>query len=600
MEPEFIEDQPFQNLEWEDWLKLLWIGAVTYAGLVAFCAMSDFVWNRLFAKTKCGRKWSLNMQLVNVVFDSGQTVFGLVVHGLKVICGIASFTVFVIRSYLSETYTSLDAIEWASAAVFEFLLLMYVLRSPGKMTQIVAAPRGIIESFALSSEIVMQVGGVSTVYTFGWLRILRSSTSFLVLQRHTLTAVIGEMWTAVSRVICQVLALVLVFAVVVMTFERLGNPTGMYISGAEWTFFDSAYFIIVTITTVGYGDIYAESVVGRSAVLIFIITGILVVGLQTGRIMELMAEEKQGRGRYVKQPNTRHMVVCGDPSAASLNDFLKEVFHGDHADDSARLRIVVLLSDAFDPQHAADLKRSSTYRSSVTYLRGSVFSNSDLARARASEADAFFVLSDPSSNDDRSNILRMQAIRLKCPAIPVYAQVKDTESKAFLASLGIPRWNMICVEELKLGLLANTTVYPGSMPLVMNLLDSKDLSGLGKEVVSRMPVWQRQYGLGMSQELYEVAAEPSLFGMSLAEAAQCIYEQSTVSAAEKIVSKVGSKERIEDALNEDSDEADASTPSAVGVEASASSLSSFKASSMRSFEPTLDTIFSAADTVDCS
>lgn len=50
------------------------------------------------------------------------------------------------------------------------------------------------------------------------------------------------------------------------------------------TFFDAIYWATVSLTTVGYGDIYATSVIGKIITMISAIFGIAIVALPAGII----------------------------------------------------------------------------------------------------------------------------------------------------------------------------------------------------------------------------------------------------------------------------------------------------------------------------
>ena len=50
------------------------------------------------------------------------------------------------------------------------------------------------------------------------------------------------------------------------------------------TFFDAVYWATVSLTTVGYGDIYTISVAGRAITMISAILGIAIVALPAGII----------------------------------------------------------------------------------------------------------------------------------------------------------------------------------------------------------------------------------------------------------------------------------------------------------------------------
>ena len=50
------------------------------------------------------------------------------------------------------------------------------------------------------------------------------------------------------------------------------------------TFFDAVYWATVSLTTVGYGDIYAVSVVGRVITMLSALLGVAIVALPAGII----------------------------------------------------------------------------------------------------------------------------------------------------------------------------------------------------------------------------------------------------------------------------------------------------------------------------
>ena len=66
------------------------------------------------------------------------------------------------------------------------------------------------------------------------------------------------------------------------------------------TFFDAIYWAMVTLTTVGYGDIYPSSVLGRVVSMVSSFVGIAIVALPTGIItagfMSELSEEKDEKG----------------------------------------------------------------------------------------------------------------------------------------------------------------------------------------------------------------------------------------------------------------------------------------------------------------
>jgi hypothetical protein len=94
------------------------------------------------------------------------------------------------------------------------------------------------------------------------------------------------------------------------------------------TFTDSLYFIIVTFTTVGYGDITPHTLYGKVAVSAMIIIGFLSLTYQTGNLVAAISKQSPYELSYHTSGEVgKHVVVLGDLTPASLREFLREFFH---------------------------------------------------------------------------------------------------------------------------------------------------------------------------------------------------------------------------------------------------------------------------------
>ena len=63
------------------------------------------------------------------------------------------------------------------------------------------------------------------------------------------------------------------------------------------TFFDALYWAVISLSTIGYGDVYATSVAGRAISMVSAMMGIAVVALPSGIITAGFVEELHGEGR---------------------------------------------------------------------------------------------------------------------------------------------------------------------------------------------------------------------------------------------------------------------------------------------------------------
>ena len=80
------------------------------------------------------------------------------------------------------------------------------------------------------------------------------------------------------------------------------------------TFGDSIWWSIVTLTTVGYGDITPETTTGRMAAVMIMITGVAVLGLLAGSLASFFRLQPDGSAA---EPATPEAAAAADPAAPS-------------------------------------------------------------------------------------------------------------------------------------------------------------------------------------------------------------------------------------------------------------------------------------------
>ncbi|KAI8603965.1 hypothetical protein EDD21DRAFT_301493 [Dissophora ornata] len=99
------------------------------------------------------------------------------------------------------------------------------------------------------------------------------------------------------------------------------------------TVWDAFYFILITASTVGYGDITPKSLEAKVVVMIFIIVALSVVpGLIAGTI-ETLKSSRSGGGSYIQSRGAngvvkQYLVMIGDfQSAKRVADILSGFFN---------------------------------------------------------------------------------------------------------------------------------------------------------------------------------------------------------------------------------------------------------------------------------
>ena len=79
--------------------------------------------------------------------------------------------------------------------------------------------------------------------------------------------------------------------------ERIGNPS-LWDPGEDgefdfgWTFFKSLWFVVVTVSTVGYGDFSTSTFFGRVITIVVIFTGLPKFTQYAGQMWELLRERR--------------------------------------------------------------------------------------------------------------------------------------------------------------------------------------------------------------------------------------------------------------------------------------------------------------------
>lgn len=339
-------------------------------------------------------------------------------------------------------------------------------------------------------------------------------------------------WYTLSRDALQVVKLVLrlvgmwlAMAGLVQMLEASGDPWENAGSVQNLTYLESAYFIVVTMSTVGYGDISPVTVLGQVVVTLFIVTGLAVYATALPTLVDI-ALVYYKTSQFTKNHSgqvSQYVVVCGHVTATTAAGFLKELLHPDRHDTTTH--IVFLHPDMPTPELRQTLKAHYTR---VEYLTGSPLSAKDLSRCGLQRAKACFVLADRFTADplaeDRANLLQVASLKNVSLQTPVILQLLCGCSKELLHS--IPGWTkrdvFLCLNELKLKILAQGCLTPGFTTLISNLFFASSPHQLPQQNSSS---WRKLYTMGACKEIYSSPLSTAFEGMRVAEVAQVCFKE---------------------------------------------------------------------------
>ncbi|EJW79498.1 hypothetical protein WUBG_09593, partial [Wuchereria bancrofti] len=258
----------------------------------------------------------------------------------------------------------------------------------------------------------------------------------------------------------------------VHVLENSGDPFKNFANTHRITYWDCVYFLLVTMSTVGYGDIYCTTFLGRLFMVFFILGGLAMFASYIPEIADLIGSRQKYGGEYKGEHGKKHIVVCGYITYESVSHFLQDFLHEDRED--VDVEVVFLHRVPPDLELEGLFKRHFT---KVEFFSGTVMDSIDLSRVKVDEADACLVLANKYSSDpdaeDAANIMRVISIKNYSSDIRVIVQLMQYHNKAYL--LNIPSWDwrrgddVICLAELKLGFIAQSCLAPGFSTMMANL-----------------------------------------------------------------------------------------------------------------------------------
>ncbi|KAJ1550423.1 hypothetical protein HK096_007013 [Nowakowskiella sp. JEL0078] len=291
---------------------------------------------------------------------------------------------------------------------------------------------------------------------------------------------------------------------------------------------DSLYYIMVTFSTIGFGDLTPSSIPSRFIVMCLIIFVIVYVPLQTTRLLEFynMTSPFQ-RARYtLSSTRNSHVILSGCISYTALIDFCREYFA---SDDSGHIVILVQEEPSLEIKR---MLRHPFYRTRVFFLNGSSLNLADLKRANATCATALFLLNTEGSTGednkeeeqlrmtrgaDAEILMRSLVAKTNFPDLAIFAQVEDIRSQDLSSHCGISR--VLCLDEIKMSLLARNCLVPGLLTLMLNLVHT--YRNLNDNTLDSK--WMREYNQGSTNQIYAFKIPSGLVGFRFAEMVNFVY-----------------------------------------------------------------------------
>ena len=177
----------------------------------------------------------------------------------------------------------------------------------------------------------------------------------------------------IIRIVMTLCQLMFISAGVFMAAENLERGKDNRLKFHQWV-----YFVTVTLSTVGYGDISPNTELGKVLVIMMIVLTIAIIPRQTGELLRLLGMQSEyARAIYKSNSDVPHIIWTGQITFEALKNWWDDLFHEDHGIEAKTLIIL----QPGDPNPTLEIflnGNRNKYEIFITYLNGDPLSKSGL------------------------------------------------------------------------------------------------------------------------------------------------------------------------------------------------------------------------------
>ncbi len=249
-----------------------------------------------------------------------------------------------------------------------------------------------------------------------------------------------------------------------------------YKTGIIKNLFDAIWWSLVTITTVGYGDLYPVTFWGRIIGIVFILLGFIVFSTFTAFIASNFIDKKiKERKGLSNIKGKNHILIAGWNNASEkILDFIQK--------NSPKQSISVVLINELEEGPISSLQNKYPDLE-IKFIKGDFTNLEIMLKGNVTVARHIILLFDESKpnttpSDERTIIAAHNLYDLKLQGL-INIQLKD---KKYIPNLRREKIkNIIVFDDVGGNLLANATVHPSVPDFIQQALKYQDGKGF-KEV----------------------------------------------------------------------------------------------------------------------
>lgn len=347
-------------------------------------------------------------------------------------------------------------------------------------------------------------------WNFQYLRIVRLHYAFSFVSHHPATSLNGrsyQLWSYFFTTVCMMFGAGGFFFVLENKyFNENGQIKDMV---------DAMYYVVITVSTTGYGDISPKTVLGRIGAILLALAALIYIPIRVAKLVQILQISTSG---VVKKPGKHVIVSAYDPS--DFETFVKEFFHPDRPWSDTTLALMAPNSEVEAGLHR--LVNHPQYELRVQALQGSLSNPAYYPNYYLESCQAVILMADKSKGalGDSQTLVTAMSLMQRYPSLPLYVQVQTQTSKATAIARGIN--NTMCIEELRLGIILQNTLNPCFAPFVLNLMRT---TGGQTNISCPANKWLEEYLHGEGNQCYSDAPLKEFEGQTFGETATYLYKK---------------------------------------------------------------------------
>lgn len=232
-----------------------------------------------------------------------------------------------------------------------------------------------------------------------------------------------------SKLVIASLITILVFTVLMLIIFLSEQKTNSAIN----TLFDAIWYTLVTITTVGYGDITPHSVLGRTSAMILLLAGVALFGALSGKFASFLFDRQQKKDRGLLKMNKikNHFLICG--WKPNFERILEGILL---ANPEIPPEKIILLNNS-SQNEMEKIKADSRFKN-INYIHGDFTDEDTLLKSQIKTAERTLILADNSENfssleTDSRTVLAVITIKNLNPKIYCVAEIIDSKFEKHLS-----------------------------------------------------------------------------------------------------------------------------------------------------------------------